>query len=380
MRRFATIIFLNNYVLPEFLYKDIGSIAYGLARYYDYQASFIYLTDDKGIIKDEYYEKYVKLIPIKGYNNKFKAYCNGISFMWNNAINYDIINCYPGGIANVILGCIAKIRNRNIKIYMKFDMNRQAMHDKVNGMNRLKYKIASYLYKIFDLYTVETKSYIECLNKLKQYSGKVKYLPNGFFSDLVEIDSNIKKEKIILTVGRIGAEEKNTEMLIEAIRLIKREKLTGWKVLLVGTVTNEFKSWYEQELENRPDLKDVFVITGHISNKKELYTIYAKSSVFVLTSRSEGWGLVVTEALHFENYPIVTDCCDAFKDMILEGEDGFGKIIPNEDIGALKSAIEEVLDNKVDYNKKGKLAGKFVDERFNWKDICRSLDQYFNKL
>lgn len=93
MRRFATIIFLNNYVLPEFLYKDIGSIAYGLARYYDYQASFIYLTDDKGIIKDEYYEKYVKLIPIKGYNNKFKAYCNGISFMWNNAINYDIINC-----------------------------------------------------------------------------------------------------------------------------------------------------------------------------------------------------------------------------------------------------------------------------------------------
>lgn len=380
MRKFATIIFLKNHVLPEFLYKDVGSIAYGLARYYDYQASFIYLTDDKGIIKDEYYEKYVKLIPIKGYNNKFKTYCNGISFMWNNAINYDIINCYPTGIANVILACIAKSRNRNIKIYMKFDMNRQALHNKINSVNSLKYKITSYLYKVFDLYTVETKSYVERLNKLEQYAGKVKYLPNGFFSDLVETDSNIKKEKIILTVGRIGAEEKNTEMLIKAIQLIKSDKLVGWKVVLVGTITNEFKSWYERELENRPDLKDVFVITGHISNKKELYTIYAKSSVFIMTSHWEGFPLSLQEALHFGNYPIVTDCSDAFKDIILEGEDGFGKIIPNENVDALKIAIEEVLEHTVDFNKKGRLAGKFVDERFNWKDICRSLDQYFNKL
>ncbi len=108
---------------------------------------------------------------------------------------------------------------------------------------------------------------------------------------------DLPKRKIILSVGRIGTWQKNTEMLFEAIKLIDKEKLAGWSVYLVGALTEDFKIWYEKEIESKPYLKDFFVLTGHISDKRKLFEIYSKSSVFVLTSRWESWGLVLADAV-----------------------------------------------------------------------------------
>lgn len=242
----------------------------------------------------------------------------------------------------------------------------------------IKHTLAALLSFTVDLYTVECSLYVDKLNKLRRFSGKIKYLPNGFFGDILAV--NMPKEKIILTVGRIGTYEKNTEMLVEALKLIDKERLAGWQVYLVGEVTDDFKIWYEKEIESKPYLKDFFVLTGHISDRKKLFEIYSKSSVFVLTSRWESWGLVLTEAAHFKNYPIVTDCCDSFREVIMEGINGFGKIIPSEDVTALKEALEEVLENRIDFRHKGNLAGMFVDERFEWKYICNKLNRYFERL
>lgn len=45
------------------------------------------------------------------------------------------------------------------------------------------------------LFTVEVNSYVDTLNKLAKFNKRVRYVPNGFFNDLVTIKrSNIKKE------------------------------------------------------------------------------------------------------------------------------------------------------------------------------------------
>lgn len=377
-KRYLTVFFYKT-MDKVFLYKDTGSIAYGLAKYHNYKASFGYL-DICGEIKDVEYEKYVELLPIKYHNNIFIKWKNIIVFIWKMAKKYDVINFYFGGRQEMLLALVAKISNSKVKIYVKMDLLKKFYHNQINSEMNIKLSIKHMLVAILsfavDLYTVECSAYVQELNKLKRFSGKIKYLTNGFFSDLVKFDREISKEKIILTVGRIGTVEKNTEMLVEAIKLINQDKIQEWKVYLVGPVTNEFKIWYEKELEERPYLKTIFVMTGNISNKKKLYEIYAKSSVFVLTSRWESWGLVLVEAAHFKNYTIVTDCCDSFREFIIDGDRGFGKIIPNENVGELKIALEDVLDNKVDYNQKGNLAGKFVDERFDWKLITKQLKEY----
>lgn len=364
-----------------FLYKDTGSIAYGLAKYNNYKSAFAYL-DICGKIDDKEYENYVELLPIQYHSNNIVKWKNIIAFVWNNAPKYDVINFYFGGRQELFLSLIAKISNPKVKIYVKMDLLYKFYQEQVNADKRLKLSIkhalAALLSFTVDLYTVECSLYVDKLDKLSRFSGKIKYLPNGFFGDV--FSSGSAKRKIILSVGRIGTWQKNTEMLFEAIKLIDKEKLAGWSVYLVGALTEDFKIWYEKEIESKPYLKDFFVLTGHISDKRKLFEIYSKSSVFVLTSRWESWGLVLAEAAHFKNYPIVTDCCDSFREVIMEGPNGFGKIIPNEDVAALKVALEEVLENRIDFRHKGNLAGMFVDERFEWKYICNKLNSYFEGL
>ena len=181
-------------------------------------------------------------------------------------------------------------------------------------------------------------------------------------------------------MGRLGTLEKNTEMLVETIENIEPEKLKGWKIYLVGSMTEKFKEWFNNRLNAKPYLQNHFVVTGNITDKKELYTLYAKSCVFVLPSRWESWGLVLTEAAAFACYPIVTDCCDAFYEMLDSANGNFSKIIPQEDKNALRNAIEDVLDNEIDYISNGIKAHEFVSENFDWKIVVRNLDNYLNEL
>lgn len=376
MKRYLAVYFYET-MDPVFLYKDMGSITIALAKYHGWQTSFAYL-DVCGEITDKSFQKYVNLVPIHYTKYKIIKWKNIIMFIWRNANNYDVLNFYFGGRQELLLGLIAKIKNPKIKIYIKMDLLKEKYLRQINISGKFSVKLfkalSNLLGWVVDLYTVECKKYILELNKIKRFTGKIKYLPNGFFSDLVEIDNNIQKEKIILTVGRLGAVQKNTEMLVEVIENIEPLKLQGWKVYLVGPMTNEFKQLLNKKIKEKPFLKDIFVVTGNIRDKKELFTLYARSSVFVLPSRWESWGLVVTEAMSFGCYPIVTDCCDAFKEII--HDDISGKIISNEDKESLKVTIEKILEKKIDYIKAGKISQSFIKETFDWKMIADKLCLY----
>ena len=215
---------------------------------------------------------------------------------------------------------------------------------------------------------------MQCLNKLPKFSNKVKYLPNGFFNDLGNFDTDIKKEKIILTVGRLGTYQKNTEMLINSFFAVNKEKISEWKLFLVGPLTDEFKVWLDKKIDSDEFYRDRVIITGNIADKGKLYEIYARSSIFVLPSRFEGFSLVIQEALHFSCFPIITDCF-AGADEIVKKE--YGIIIENENIEMLIQAIEKVIAKYPDCISKGQIAARFVDKNFSWEILGNRLQNYF---
>ena len=378
MKRFLTVFFLSDTGTVH-LYKDVGGIPYALAKYCGWESTFAYSNHNETISNAEY-EKYVQLKPInvpRILNKSILRYLKYLivaKYVYFNASKYDVINFYHAGRMTNVLCKIAKLKKPNIITYIKLDMGKASF---CKQFETQKGKGVLQCWQHTDLFTVETDKYVEKLNDLDKFNHKVKYLPNGFFSDLVTIDKNIKKEKIILTVGRLGTAPKNTEMLVEAIENIKPEKLQGWKVYLVGSMTEEFKNWMYEKIKIKPYLKEIFVTTGNISDKKELYTIYARSSIFILPSRNESWGLAVTEAMSFGCYPIVTDCCDAFDEIINKK---FGKIIPNEDEKALQQAIEEVLNKKIDYLEKGEIAKNFADRNLDWQLLSKKLNIYLEEI
>lgn len=354
------------------LYKDVGGIPYALAKYCDWQATFAY-NDINGIIHNDDYEKYVKLDTIHypkilcKLKMRYYKYFQVIKYVWKNAPKYDVINFYHCHKFIRFLCWLAKKANPNIITYVKLDMGREGFYKEQKNIWGGKWESVS-------LFTVEASKYVEDLNKLCKFNGKVQYLPNGFFSDMSNVDKDIDKEKIILTVGRLGTYQKNTEMLVNSFFAVNKEKISEWKLFLVGPLTDEFKVWLDKKIDSDEFYRDRVIITGNIVDKGKLYEIYARSSVFVLPSRFEGFPLVIQEALHFSCFPIITDCF-AGADEIIKKE--YGAIIENENVEMLIQAIEEVITEYPECIDQGKIAASFVDKNFSWEILSNILQNYF---
>lgn len=76
-------------------------------------------------------------------------------------------------------------------------------------------------------------------------------------------------------------------------------------------------------------------------NQTELPGIFALSTVFVLPSRHEPWGLIVNEAMACGLPVIASDEVGAAVDLIQDGANGF--VFPARDISALEQALRHVL-------------------------------------
>lgn len=119
---------------------------------------------------------------------------------------------------------------------------------------------------------------------------------NPFHPDMhLEFNPYCKRKKQIITVGRLGTEEKNTEMLIEGFRKSEVYK-HDWKLILVGSVEMEFRKWSDNFFEKYPDMKSVINFVGEVTDRVELTNILRESLIFCLPSRHEGFSLALIEA------------------------------------------------------------------------------------
>lgn len=82
--------------------------------------------------------------------------------------------------------------------------------------------------------------------------------------------------------------------------------------------------------------------------RKNVYDYYLHCELFVLSSRFEGFGNVVVEALAFGKPVIVTDCKGGPHAIVNEGENGV--IVPIDDIASLKNSISDILTKKTSFD------------------------------
>lgn len=368
-------VFYNSDIGIQHLYKDVGSIPLGLAKYQKWDATFAY-AGINGILHDDNYEKYVYLDAVPVGRFILVSMCR---YIWENSKRYEVLNFYHMTKKNIFLMMIAKFRNPNIKIYVKLDMGRLPLLEKIKKNKRFVFRAFSFLLRQIrmapDVYTVETQKYVTTLDSMLLFSNKVRYLPNGFWRDK-QIPRNLsdKKENIILTVGRLGTPEKNTELLLDSFAEIPVAERKNWKLLLIGSYTREIFENAEDMIEKDPSLRENIVFTGNIEDKERLNQYYTRAAVFCLPSRWEGFPLVLPEAMHHGCFPIVTDCCDAFYDMLDSGK--YGNIIPNEHIPALTSALRKAMKNKAYTVEHGIQGKRYADQQFDWEQIIKKLQGY----
>jgi glycosyltransferase involved in cell wall biosynthesis len=224
------------------------------------------------------------------------------------------------------------------KVYCALDMNSSWMN--VIPWDNVGVK---YFMSQCDLLTVECRSLRDALNRNPLIASPCYWRTNGFYNPTdAETTADPKaKENVILTVSRIGTQQKNNEELLAAFSLVA-DALPGWSVRLVGPVDPQFQPFINAYFELRPDLKERVILTGAIADKKELYKEYARAKVFALTSLVESIPNVYAEAL-LHGCMFITSDIDAADDIVNYGE--LGCVYNRGDVNGLASVMKKICTN-----------------------------------
>lgn len=138
-----------------------------------------------------------------------------------------------------------------------------------------------------------------------------------------------------ITVGR-HAEQKDHETLLKAFAIV-RNRLDARLVFLgQGPLRDSLVS-----TAKRLCIQDSVVFAGW---QKNPFAWMARADLFVLSSRFEGFGNVLVEAMACGLPVISTDCPSGPREILKDGEAGI--LVPVGDINALAAAMSSVFENQ----------------------------------
>lgn len=196
---------------------------------------------------------------------------------------------------------------------------------------------------------------------------KTYVIPNPF---TIYPDSHSKlTAKRIISVGRLDW-QKGYDMLIDVWQKVNATH-PDWQLHIYGDGPDK-----ERLLQkvNECNLDGFLFI--HPS-QLPIYEKYLESSIYVMSSRYEGFGLVLIEAMTCGLPCVSFDCPYGPADIIRNGEDGF--LIESNHIGQMAERINFLIENEHERFRMGEKARKNV-ARFSKENIMKKWDMLFRSL
>ena len=197
-------------------------------------------------------------------------------------------------------------------------------------------------------------------NCYKEYDSKFK--PTVIYNPLTLSPGKVSdgSSKSFLAVGRFSKQHKGFDLLIEAFHLFAQSN-KEWKLDIVGEGVEEalYRSLIQKYgLEDR-----VFIhpFTNHVQ------AYYSNAQVYVLSSRWEGFGLVLVEAMA-HGLPIVSSDLPTSKEIMGD----FALYFKNGDIKELAQRLEDATH--IDWQAKSKEALE-IAQRFDIQNIIQQWKQ-----
>ena len=184
-----------------------------------------------------------------------------------------------------------------------------------------------------------------------------------------DISCYSERSNRIICVGRL-TRQKGFDYLIKAWALIAN-KYPGWKIDIFGS--GDLEDFLIQMIDNY-NLKESITINKPTSN---IFEEYDRSSIYVLSSRYEGFGLVLLEAMSFGIPCISFNCPHGPSDMITNGEEGI--LVPVGDINKLADSIEWMITHKEERDRMSQNSREKV-KYYLAENIMPQWVELFNKI
>lgn len=359
-------------------YKDAGMLLYEL------NASFNYTTNYCGCNNSEYEAEwnpqFLESVSVNKISEslEFKKQMLDIkNYIKTHITDYDAVIFFNYGNTTYKLAKLCKKINPKIVVYVKLDMGKGGYaHFAPNrNFSFWRSRFEAFKSRWIDFFTVETKEYYNTLKDTPMFKGRLHYLPNGVSTlgiDDTAVNMDLK-ENIVITVGRLGIYEKNTELFLNSILEIPDNLRSQWKFYFVGPQTKEFLQHITKFLEDNPMLASNIVQLGNITDRNELSNVLKKSKIICMPSRTESTCIATLEGMYFGCVPIISRYSAFVKDTT--NNESIGKVVDDyTSIGFAKTLVEYMKD-EVHLRSEIEKAMSYARDTFDYKTIGAELNR-----
>ena len=143
------------------------------------------------------------------------------------------------------------------------------------------------------------------------------------------------RSKVVLAAGRLSR-QKGFDLLIDAFAPVA-EKHPDWRLRILGNGRSR------AELQQQVSALGLDGVVQLRPATREIGQDMASAGMFVLSSRFEGFGRVVLEALSKALSVVSFDCPQGPGEILTDGRDGV--LVPPEDVDALSAAMLALIED-----------------------------------
>lgn len=205
--------------------------------------------------------------------------------------------------------------------------------------------------------------------KLKNKKTQVIYIPHSL-DIFPEETSNLEYQNII-SVGRLSKEKGFSDLIKVYKKLLEKDKKCKLKIVGDGIERDTLTSMILKE-----NLSDYIELCG-FKNKEELSKLMLDSSLYLMTSYTESFGLVLLEAQSYGIPVLAFDSAQGAKEIIKNGHNGF--LIKNRNIDEM-AQVSYVLLNDLDLRKKLGQTGRKYAERYRKENITEMWINFIEEI
>jgi glycosyltransferase involved in cell wall biosynthesis len=188
---------------------------------------------------------------------------------------------------------------------------------------------------------------------------------------LAELYPTLRDRSILLFLSRLHP-KKGLDLLIPAFAALAQE-FPDWLLVLAGPDEGGYQTKLSNMVE-RFGLAHRVVFTGMVTGEAK-EALLANAELFVLPSYSEGFPVVVVEALGYGRPTVITTKCYVPE----VAEKHAGLVVPPEQI-SLTEALREMLRDKNLRRLCGQNAKSLAREHFTWEAVSKQSEVFYQEV
>lgn len=220
-------------------------------------------------------------------------------------------------------------------------------------------------YRRADRYVVLSPSFLPQLSRLLGQAAlpKAVAIPNPLSFELGPDEAvGLAKRNEVLVVARLNDGEKRISATLSAWQIIAAQDRDSWTLRIVGDGPDADTL--------RGAARDRGLERVEFVGRADPLPYYRSAAIFLMTSRVEGWGLTLTEAMQTGTVPVAFDAYASLREILADGETGI--VVANGDVAALAEMTVQLMRAPA---RRKALAGRAIEAAQRYR-LDRVLNQW----